>query len=134
MGDIFRTIKSKNKIFIANKIKFLVIDKNVIKEMGEPIIFNINQNWIFALCGNELAGFIVYNNNSILYAYVIPKFRLKNAFTLLYWQLPKRNWKVVSSNSSLPFFLKNGFKVVKNFKTCHKLKYESHNQITLTGN
>lgn len=133
MEHIFRTVKSKNKLFVANKIKLLAIDKDVIKEMGEPIIYNTNQQWIFALLKNELAGFIVYNNSSILYVYTLPKFRLQNVLTLLYWQLPKRNWKVVSSNSSLPFFLKNGFKVVKNFKTCHKLKYESYNQTALTS-
>lgn len=133
MEYIFRTIKSSNKTFIANKIKFLAMDKDVIKEMGEPIIYNTNQKWIFALLKNELSGFIVYNSTSILYVYTLPKFRLQNVFTFLYNQVPKRDWKVVSSNSSLPFFLKNGFKVVKSFKNCHKLKHESHHQITLAS-
>ncbi len=111
----------------------LSIDKTVIKEMGEPIIYDEKQKWIFAISKNTMIGFIVYNPTSILYVYTLPKFRLQKVLSFLYANLPKQNWSVVSSNASLNFFLSKGFKVVKNYKNCHKLKYESYTQTALTS-
>lgn len=120
MENIF--VVSKSIHFVADELKLLSIDKKAITEMGEPFYFDKSQTWIFTYNKQrELLGFICHNNDTILYAYILPKFRKMGVLSSLYNQLEEREWKTVSSNASLNFFLKKGFIIVKSFKNCHKL-------------
>lgn len=121
MEDI-RIVKSQSRYFIADEIKLLAIDANAIREMGEPFIYDESQTWVFVYYHGDMAGFITYNTNKILYVYVKVKFRKIGLFTVLYNELPTQKWEVVASNASYKLFLKKGFEVVKNYKNCHKLK------------
>jgi|SRR5690606_3441677 len=123
MGNIFRTVKSTSYHFICDEIKYLSTSRDVIKEMGEPLIVEKGKVWIFAYLGTELVGFISYYAESIIYAYTMPEFRGKGVFSLLYSELPTDvEWNVTASNASYPIFLKKGFTVIKNYSICHKLK------------
>jgi hypothetical protein len=68
-----------------------------------------------------MVGFICYNLTKILYVYVLPEFRRRGLFTVLYNELPPQRWEVVASNASYKLFLKKGFEIVKSYKICHKL-------------
>lgn len=120
MEDI-RIVKSKSKCFICNEIKFASTDRKVLKEMGEPFIYDESQTWIFAYKFDQLVGFICYDSKKILYVYVFTKFRNKGLFTVLYNELPTQEWKTIASNMSYKLFLNKGFEVLKNYKNCHKL-------------
>ena len=122
MGYIFRIVKTSSRDFICDEIKYLSTSKEVIEEMGEPLLYNKNQWWHFAYIENKMAGFIAYSGNKILYAYTMPEFRNKGVFHHIYNSIPSKNWETIASNMSYPIFLSLGFKVVKNYKTCHKLK------------
>ena len=91
------------------------------KEMGEPLIVDRGQEWIFAYDKDILIGFCAYIKNRILYFYTIPEYRRKGVFNLLYNHLPEKEWQVVASNYSYPIFLKKGFEVIKNYVNCHRL-------------
>lgn len=129
MEYFFRTIKSISLDYTINKIKELSTSKDVFKEMGEPLLVDKQQIWVFAFFKKELAGFICYNSNTILYVYTLPKFREKGLFTILYNELPFQDWKVIASNKSLNLFKRKGFKVVKNYKNCHKLELKIKNHL-----
>lgn len=100
----------------------LSISKEVLKELGEPLILDEKQNWYFAYLKKELAGFIVHNEDTIIYAYTLPEYRGKGIFNKLYNEIPDKGWKTVSSNKALPIFIKLGFKIIKSYNICHKLK------------
>lgn len=121
MGNIFRTIETKDKEIIVDAIKYIATDKVAIKEMGEPFIVSDNQTWLFCYHTNELYGFCAYTSNRILYFYTLPKYRGKGVFNTLYNLLPNREWQVISSNLSYSIFLKKGFRVIKNYVNCHRL-------------
>lgn len=116
-----RLVKSKSKYFICDEIKLISTDRNAIKEMGEPFIYDESQTWVFAYRYDQMVGFICYNLTKILYVYVLPEFRKRGIFTELYNELPPQKWEVVASNASYKLFIKKGFEVVKNYKNCHKL-------------
>lgn len=122
MEYIFRTIKSLTPYYTLDKLKTISTSKDIYKEMGEPILFNENQVWIFAFHKKQLAGFVCYENDLINYIYTFPEFRNKGLFNILYNELPYQNWKTIASNMSLNLFIKKGFKVIKNYKNCHKLE------------
>lgn len=121
MGYIFRFLESTDLGFINMTIKNLSTNRQVLKEMGEPLIVEENQSWIFCYESFKLVGFCAYTDNKILYFYTIPEFRNNGVFNELYNKLPLKEWTVIASNDSYPIFLKKGFKVVKNYKNCHKL-------------
>lgn len=102
-------------------IKYISTSKECYKELGEPLLVEFGQTWLFDYCDNELRGFICYNKKTILYAYTLPKFRGKGVFNNLYEKLPYQEWNTIASNMSYPIFLKKGFEVVKNYVNCHKL-------------
>lgn len=126
MEYIFRTITSNSYHFTCDELKYLSTSKEVIKEMGEPIIVSDNQKWIFAYIDDILVGFSCYKEDKILYFYTLPAYRNRGIFNLLYNELPNDiNWNVIASNNSLPIFIKKGFTVIKNYKNCHKLKLKT---------
>lgn len=119
--EYLRIVKSDSKHFIADEVKFLAIDPEYLQEMGESILYKPDRTFIFAYKSECMVGFIAYDYSTILYAYTVPAERGKGVFRSLFNELPNTNFKVVASNASLPIFLKLGFRVVKNYKTCHKL-------------
>lgn len=120
MEDI-RIVKSQSKHFICDEIKYISTDKDAIREMGEPFVYSKDQNWIFSYRFDQMIGFACYNKTHILYIYVLPKFRRRGLFSVLYNELPIQPWITIASNASYKLFLKKGFEVVKNYKKCHKL-------------
>lgn len=127
MEHLFRTVSSESYHFICDEIKYISTSGKAIKEMGEPFIVERGQTWIFAYLENELVGFCAYVGEKILYFYTVPEHRGKGVFNILYNEIPDRSWEVIASNDSYPIFVKKGFKVVKNYKTCHKLKLYGNN-------
>lgn len=121
MGDIFRILE----LYIPDDVSMILnrytSNREVIKELGEPIIIEFGQQWIICLYNDAPIGFIGYNEKSILYAYVIKGFRNKGVFNMMYDKLPIQSWNTVASNMSYPIFIKKGFEVIKNYKNCHKL-------------
>src|SRR5690606_41908039 len=111
----------KSHLFVCDELRYLTPNREVIREMGEPIIIEKGQQWILCYYENLIVGFICFKNDKILYAYTSKIFRGKGVFNLLYSELPNRKWTTIASNMSYPIFLKKGFKVVKNYKNCHKL-------------
>lgn len=109
---------------VLSRLNTIAIDGDVIKELGEPLIFRYGQVWIFYYIGKVMQGFITYEDNKIIYAYVKPKFRRRGILTILYSKIPSQTWQVVASNSALPFFQKHGFKIIKSYTNCHKLTNE----------
>lgn len=122
MGHIFRFIESESHYFIADELKMYTSNREVIKELGEPIFIERGQRWILCFFESQCLGFIGYNSSKILYVYVKKEYRKKGVFNEMYSCLPIQNWEVVASNMILPIFLKKGFTVIKNYKTCHKLR------------
>lgn len=122
MGNIFESRITYDREEILNNIKYLGFEKEFLKEMGEPIILEDNQTWIFFYLSDKMVSFITYNHKKILYVYTLKEHRNKGLFDLMYKELPLNNWETIASNMSYPLFLKKGFKVVKNYKNCHKLK------------
>lgn len=122
MGHIQRFLKTKNLHEIVDILKYFTCSKEVYIELGEPILVDSSQNWIFEYIDHELSGFICYTESKILYAYTVPKFRCKGVFSRLLNQLPDNKFVVIASEMSYPIFLKNGYKVLKNYKNCHKLE------------
>lgn len=116
-----RIVKSQSRHFICDEIKFISTDGKAIKEMGEPFIYHKDQIWTFAYINESLLGFSCHNKTHILYIYVLPEFRRRGLFSVLYNELPIQPWTTIASNSSYKLFLKKGFEVVKNYKNCHKL-------------
>jgi|SRR5690606_12169684 len=121
MEHICRTIKSESYFFVCEELKYLATNRKVISELGEPVIIEKGQSWILAYRNEMLIGFMCSQGNKILYAYVVELMRGQGVFSLMYSELPDRKWETVASNMSYPIFLKKGFEVVKNYKTCHKL-------------
>lgn len=122
MGYIFTTVASRSYHFICDEIKYLSTSREVIKEMGEPLIVDKGQTWIFCYHNGDLCGFMAWCGEKILYAYTKPDMRGNGVFSLLYSEIPDKPWEVVASTASYPIFLKKGFRVIKNYKNCHKLK------------
>lgn len=118
-----RITKTQSAHFIVAELGAVIIDPVFLKEMGEPLKYNKDQFWYLAYTKDGIAGFIVHNADTILYAYVYPSHRRRGVLTELYNQLPEQPWKTVASNLSMPFFvMKKGFKIIKSYTTCHKLK------------
>lgn len=124
MGNIFRILKTQNIHEVVDILKYISTSKECYKELGEPLLVDFGQSWIFDYQDYELRGFICHDSVKILYAYTLPKFRGKGVFSRLYEELPYQSWETTASNMSYPIFLKKGFKVVKNYVNCHKLKLE----------
>lgn len=122
MGDIFTILELESHYMVADELKMFTCNREVLKELGEPIIIERGQRWFLCMFEGECIGFIGYNSSTILYAYVVKKYRGEGLFNLMYDNLPIQNWQTVASNMSLPIFIKKGFTVIKNYKTCHKLK------------
>lgn len=116
-----RIVKSQSAHFIAGELGTLLISEVFHNEMGEFIKWRGDQYWYFLYSESVMIGFICHNNDTILYAYTRPAFRLKGVFLKLYNEIPEQSWKVNSSNIALPIYLKLGFKIVKSYKICHKL-------------
>ncbi len=121
MGYIFRILKTQDIHKVVDIVKYISTSKEYYKEMGEPLFIDESQTWYFDYQSEELRGFICHNNNRILYAYTLPKFRGKGVFNRLYKEIPEQQWQVIASNYSYPIFLKKGFKVIKNYVNCHRL-------------
>lgn len=121
MGNLSIT-KVNSLASISSVLRWVLMDRAFLKEMGEPLIWDKNQNWMLCYSGTELAGFMCYNGDTICYAYTFPLYRKQGVFSELHRQLPDRNWKVVASNASLPIFLHKGFTLIKSYKICHKLR------------
>lgn len=117
-----RIIKSQSEYFIVAELGTLLLNKEFIKEMGEPLTYDRNQFWYFAYHDDRVVGFICHNHGNILYAYTYPGLRKIGVFKALYNEIPDRPWKVNSSNMALPIYLKLGFKIIKSYKICHKLQ------------
>lgn len=122
MGDIFRILDTQDFHFVVNELRYATCSKLVLKELGEPIIIEYGQTWILCYCEKELIGFMCYTKDKILYAYAFSEWRCKGVFNKMYESLPMQDWSTIASNMSYPIFIKKGFKVIKNYKTCHKLK------------
>lgn len=122
MGDILESRYVDKFDDIVNNIKDVCFSNEFISEMGEPIVYNEKQKWLFGYIGVKWASFICYEGNKIKYMYTRPEFRGNGYMYSLYDNIPNRKWKVVASNMSYSLFLKKGFSVVKNFKNCHKLE------------
>lgn len=127
MGNLFRTIKTESHLFVCDELKYLSTNRKVISELGEPLIIEKGQYWILAYHLDILSGFISHKDNKILYAYTVELMRNKGVFNMLYNELPENDWETIASNMSYPIFIKKGFKVIKNYKTCHKLKLYGNN-------
>lgn len=121
MGDLSVT-HINSLACLSSVLRWILMDREFLKEMGEPLIWDKKQNWMLCYSGTELAGFMCYNSDTICYAYTFPKYRGQGVFSTLYRELPDRDWKVVASNMSLPIFLHKGFTIIKSYKICHKLK------------
>lgn len=115
-------VKTQSDYFIVQELGTLILNPEFIKEMGEPLKYERGQFWSIAYIDKVLAGFIVYNLGTILYAYTKKEYRNKGIFNELFKEVPNYVTKVVASNMSLPIFIKKGFKITKSYKICHKLQ------------
>jgi|688.fasta_scaffold482277_2 hypothetical protein len=107
------------------------LDKNVYKELGEPIFHNSNTKYCICLIDNISVGFISYeilDNICILkYCYIENIYRNKGIFKILHntfiKNLPKNVFKikVISSNYALPIYIKYGYIIIKEYKICSHL-------------
>jgi len=121
MEDLSITV-SNDPTLIPYYLRFVSVDQDVHKELGEPILFKPDQTWIFAHENKEMVGFICYNRTNILYMYVTPEMRRKGVLLNMYLKVPDRKWKTVCSKMSLSFFLNRGFQIKKSFVNCYKLQ------------
>lgn len=121
MGYIFTILELESHYLVADELKMFTSNRDVIKELGEPIIVERGQKWILCMNGSDCIGFIGYNGNTILYAFTKKEYRNKGVFNFMYDNLPIQPWKTIASNISYPIFIKKGFEAVKNYKNCHKL-------------
>lgn len=124
MGDLFRVVETQNIHEVVDIVKYISTSRECFKELGEPLIVELGQTWLFDYEGDKLRGLICYSSTKILYAYTLNKYRGIGVFNNLYKRLPIQSWETIASNMSYPIFLKKSFKVVKNYVNCHKLKLE----------
>jgi len=99
------------------------------------LIFNENTNYIGYFKGKELCGFAGYDvltNKSILKcSYVLPKFRSLGIYKLLTKYridfLKEKNIKTIQATCtkmSINYHLKNGAKIIKQYKNYTKIQYD----------
>lgn len=122
MGYIFRIEIGLSIKETSDLLGHIPLNRNFIKELGEPLYYDENHEWVFCFHGINLVGFTCFNGNKILFMLVLPEYRKQGILQNIYNRMPNRQWWAICNNLSLQFFMKNNFEVVKSFKNWHKVK------------
>lgn len=136
---MIHTSGSKNEVI--NLIGDYLLDQDVFKELGEPIlmrdkdIFGVYESLDASLFerGKKSIAFFCVNMSSrkavLRYVYVHPSFRGQGVFGEmlsfiegLCKEAGCEEIQAVSTNMALRLYLKNGYEAVKNFTNYHKIK------------
>lgn len=112
-----------------------IANRQVCKELGEPILIDKGDVFFIKKTGTKVIGFAAINkgsNNCLLkYMYVLPDKRGFGLFSELYTEVELYSKqiecpciKAVCTDSALPIYLKKNFKIDKGFKNYHKISKE----------
>jgi GNAT superfamily N-acetyltransferase len=137
-----RLEKVSGKVSMIKAIGIFIVDENVFKELGEPILYKDDMSVIVAL--NKVRssvfnydtpiGFIGYypkGDNVVLnYLYVIPSMRgrgvaskLINAFEEDLKQFEDlEEVRLTATDSAMPMYVNKGYELVKSYVKFHKMK------------
>lgn len=117
---------------VKNHISKFCLDKNVFKELGEPIFHTDNSKYIICCIDNICIGFLSYELKkeicNLKYCYIYKEYRNKGIFKKLHIifvdKLPNyiKYINVISSVFALPIYLKFGYIEIKKYKICSHLK------------
>jgi GNAT superfamily N-acetyltransferase len=91
-------------------IQMWIMNKEVIKELGEPLIYLDGDIWIV-----NKKGFGCINAEKIRYLFVDKKFRNLGIGSIILKELEKHccNYELLAPKSVIQFYLKHGYKAEK---------------------
>jgi hypothetical protein len=126
---MFRFKKVNNQKLILEAVKNFLWDAKAIKELGGPIIYFDGDHYILCYLERELIGFMCYANfrdhSTVRYCYVVEAYRRKKLLSEMYRMAEKEMItpiRAIATNMSLPFFLSQGFKLIKENINYHKIQ------------
>lgn len=103
------------KVFICDW-HMIINDRNIAKELGEAVYVSIGDYWIVSE-----KGFMCYNEETVKYLYIYPKWRKQGFGNYLVNLLPAQSFNTVATKLSLNIFLRNGFTIIKPYTNYFKL-------------
>jgi GNAT superfamily N-acetyltransferase len=120
---------------VLTHVKHLLWNRQAIKELGEPILWQDGQVWLIACEGKVMTGFLTYleteRNYKVQYLYVLPDFRRLKVAARLYeafeQQTTKKPIQAIATHMSLDFFKSAGFEVTKAFVNYFKVEKQWNN-------
>lgn len=119
-----------NKEEILDLIAPFLWDANVIKSFGEPIIYQKNSEFIFAIEDNKVVGFCCFyykqGSQFLNYCYVVPEMRNKGIFKQIFNEFEQHvlniKVKLIATKISRDIFKKFGFSEIKAFTNYFKME------------
>lgn len=126
-----KILQTDSQLEILTHVKHHLWDRQTIKELGEPIIYDKGQVWLIALEGKVMTGFLTFleteRDYKIQYLYVLPDFRRLRIAAKLYetfeaLPIKDKPIKAVATKMSVDFFVGAGFEVTKQFTNYFKVE------------
>jgi hypothetical protein len=121
--------KVSNQKLILEAVKNFLWDAKTLKELGGPIVYFDGDRYILCYQERELIGFLCYANlrdySTVRYCYVVEQYRRKKLLSEMYRMAEKEMItpiRAIATNMSLPFFLSQGFTLVKENINFHKIE------------
>lgn len=105
-------LTTNNKSEIVDFIKFFSTSKSVLKELGEPIVYQEDCNIKAFLIENICVAFCMYGKNKLYYVYVNEKYRKNGIASNLISDISVGSVAIVN-NSVIDFYIKNNYKIVE---------------------
>lgn len=123
-------VLKENKEEILQLIAPFLWDENVIKSLGEPIVYQKSSEFIFAIENNKVVGFCCfyykYGYQFLNYCYVVPEMRGKGTFKQIFNEfeqhITKVKVKLIATKQSRDIFKKYGFVETKTFTNYFKME------------
>lgn len=126
-------IHSTNKeLNVVNNLKDYVINREVFKELGEPILFDEGDIWFFYKNGKDVVGFCCVlpqkSSMRLKYIYVHPDHRKNGIFKTL-MDVAEEETKekgfdkitAVATNQAYPLYQKRGYETTKSWTNYHNV-------------
>lgn len=123
-----------NGIYLTNgfnldNIKHFSVSKDVFAHFKEPVLFYEDMEYVFMFSIDKIEpiGFYGIHKNGLLrYLYIEPFYRGKGFSWLMLKNIFSKyeNISLTCKSSLIPFYVKHGFYVIKNYKQYAKLRYE----------
>lgn len=123
-------ILKNNKEEVLKLIASFLWDADVIKSLGEPIIYQNNSDFIFAVENDKVIGFCCFYYKQdcqfLNYCYIVPEKRQKGIFKQIFAEFEQHivnvKVKLIATKQSRDIFKKYGFTETKAFTNYFKME------------